>query len=234
MRRIGATAIATAMTLGGFAFLSGGTADAAKPQLSGTLSCKVSTTISITPSLYAALPAGTKDKKAKLNSTGTLSQCTGSEPTSGLAPPASGSTQTKSKASGRTCAAALGGTSSSTPSFTKAKLTFNSSPKPGKTKSLSTVSGGAAFDPVTQTAELFPTNPSQTQLINFIVAHADDRLQFTLSGQSLKKAYNGKTLQTKVVTTQTFTQLFIAGGCNSAAGLSTINVDPTYSTFKVL
>jgi len=229
MRRIGMAALASVIALGGI--VGGiGPASAGKPSLNGSINCHVSSTITISPSLVLSIPAKGgkpgKDKGPKFNSTGSFSQCIGSEPTSGLpVPTGAPTTTTKSKGGSRLCA----GGPNSGQGQSKGKITFSDG---SKGKSTSTTSSLNAYNPVGPV--ITPTPPSGNSLatsLAFVAAHATDRLYFTTSGISGGKAYKGKQFLTQVVTTETIQNLFLVQ-C-AGAGISALHVDPTYSRFIV-
>jgi hypothetical protein len=236
MRRIGMAALASAVALGGMV-VGIDPASAGKPSLSGTLTCHVNSTITISPSLVLSIPDKKpatatkpakpgKDKGPKFNSTGSFSQCAGSEPSSGLAVPTGApTTTTKSKGGSRLCA----GGPNSGQGISKGKITFSDG---SKAKASSTTSSLNAYNPVGPV--ITPTPPSGSSLatsLAFVAAHATDRLYFTTTATSGGKAYKGKHFVTQVVTTETIQNLFLVQ-C-SGAGISALHLDPAYSRFIV-
>jgi hypothetical protein len=240
IRRIGYAALASAVALGGIA-VGTGAASAAKPSLSGTLTCNVSSTINISPSLVLTIPNKKeatgppknkpakpgKDKAPKFTSTnGQLSSCSGSEPTSGLTPPTGGTSTSKSKGTSRLCA---GGPSGGPASITKNKITFSNGAK-GKVSS--TTSPLGAFNTATQVVTPAPPAGSGIAAATaWVLDHATERLHFTITGTAAGKVYSGKTVTTKVVTTDTLATLF-AVKC-AGAGISALVLDPAHSRLTV-
>jgi hypothetical protein len=224
MRRIGYAALASAVALGGIA-VAAGPASAGKPVLSGTISCKASSTINISPSLVLSIPEKKpgkpgKDKGPKFVSTGSLSNCTGTE-TSGLPKPTSATTSSKSKGTSRLC---TGGGAGGGSAGTKNKIVWSTGAKSKVTATTSTLQ---SFNTTSQTVVPIPEGtPAATA---FVIANPTNRLYFTLSGVSGGKAYKSRTLVTKVITTENITNLFFVQ-C-PGAGISALHLDPTYSTF---
>lgn len=223
-RGIRMAALASAIALGG-SLVAIGTASAGAPTLSGTLHCKSSGTITISPSLVLAIPAKNgkpgKDKGPKFNSAGALANCTGNEPTSGLTPPTGGTTSSKSKGTSRLCT----GGGSGGGSGTKNKITFNTG---AKGKVTSTQSPLGAFNANTQVITPAPPTGSTLAVATaWVVGHITERLEFTTSGTAAGKTYGGKHFVTRVVTTETLGTLF-AVEC-AGAGISALHLDPLFS-----
>lgn len=226
MRRIGLAALASAVAFGG---LVAGEApvSAAKPVLTGTLSCAASSTININPSLVLSIPEKKpgkpgKDKGPKFNSTGTLSGCTGTE-TSGVPKPTGATTSSKSKGTSRLC---QGGGAGGGSTGTKNKITWNTG---AKSKVISSTSSLSTFNTATQTVTPIPSFATLAEAVAFVTAHATERLHFTLTGVSTGKAYKGRTFTTTVVTTENIQNLFIVQ-C-PGAGISALHLDPAFSKF---
>jgi hypothetical protein len=233
MRRIGMATLASAVALGGMV-IGIGPASAGKPSLAGTLSCNASGTINISPSLVLAIPNKKeatatkpakpgKDKGPKYNSTGTLLNCTGSEPVSHLTPPTGATTTSKSKGASRLC---TGGGAGGSSAGTKNKITFNNGAKGKVTSSQSPLS---AFNTGTQVfTPAPPTGSPLAVAAAWVFDHINERLAFTTTGTAAGKVYGGKHVATTVVTTETLGNLFTVQ-C-AGAGISALHLDPVYST----
>jgi hypothetical protein len=233
VRRIGAAALASALALAGIGAVTEGTASAAKIPLQGTLSCTSAGQTAIIPGLVltsAQLPQPKmKDKKPKYLTTGTGSACSGTT-TSGTAPT---SYTLTSKAKGLSRLIVNPNADCNAPGrAAKTKITFNQGSK-AKVLMVSEV-GNYAFNPNTEVSTPFPACGSGTQVaIDFALAHLNDRIETRSSGviPGNSKAYAGKLVETKSVTTETLGgQLTLA---QTATGVTLLHGDPAFSTLTI-
>jgi hypothetical protein len=189
MKKVLAAGVAGAAALGGLALLGTGGAGAAKPALSGTLHCNVNTTTSFVPGAVLSLNQlpKPKDKKIKVLGSTTYSGCTGSEPTSGLPVPTSGTQTSKAKNPSRLC------TSLTSLPAGKSKYLFGGTHKskgglPGST--ISKADNGTPANLADDVAIPAATDPGFNA---FIVAHGSDGTVSVGSGGTLAgKAYANK------------------------------------------
>lgn len=192
-RKVLAAAAAGAVAISGFALLGSGPAGAAKPTLSGTLECDVSSVTTFTPGgvLALSLLDKPKDKKSKVATTTTYSNCTGTEPTSGLPVPTSGTATSKSKTTSRLCTA-----------FTnlpagKTKYLFGGLYKSKNGAPATTVSKADNLTPGDLTDDVAIPAATDPGFNQFLTDHGNDGTVSTSSGGTLAgKAYAGKAIGT--------------------------------------
>ncbi len=219
------------MALGGLVATSVGDASAAKVLLQGTLSCTTGGTTTITPGLVLQktnlAPPKYKDKKPKYDTIGTGSACTGTT-SSGTQPT---SYTLTSKAKGLSRLIVNPDVDCNAPGrVAKTKITFNTGDKL-KADMLSEV-GNYAFNTSTHVSTPFPACGGDSNAATaFAGAHANDRIETRSTGTSTGKAYTGKVIHTKSVTTQTLAQELIVS--NSPGGVASLSADTAYSTITI-
>jgi hypothetical protein len=214
---------------------TGGVAGAKTTPVQGSFSCASTGFTTIKPGIVLSIPPITKpgkpdkpgkDKKPTYSSSGSGSGCTGIA-TAGTLP--TGYTIT-SKSKGLSRALLQPASSCSAPArVAKAKITFNTGEK---LKVSQTTGSSIAFNPTTLVSTPFPPCGSDsTTATNFALAHLNDRIKVISTGVSTGKAFNGKTVTSTSITTQTLgDQLVLAGG---EPGVTRLDGDPAFSTLTI-
>jgi hypothetical protein len=231
LKKYAAGAIAGAVALTGLTLIGTGTASAKKAVLQGTLQCATGGQTTITPGLVLTTaqlpPPKMKDKKPKYV-TASSGACTGTS-TSGTTPAAI--TTLSGKAKGTSRVIARPASACNEPGrTTKTKITFNTGDKV-KTVLTSEV-GNYAFNPVTEVSTPFPPCGSDTAVaLAFSQAHTNDRIETRSTGISGGKAYAGKLITTKSVTTETIGDQFNLS--LTPNGVALLHGDPAFSTLTI-
>ncbi len=233
LRKFALSASALALMVGGLA-VTAGPAYAKKAVLSGTLTCNTSSHTTFGPSLVLTIPnkkeAYTKngkfhaakpgkDHKTKITTHTVLSNCTGSEPTSGAIPPTGGTTDTKTKNPSRLC-------------------TNQGNVPPGKTKTALTGGSGGKFKEAGGSSTSFvdngtpnnhaddiPLPTTQAALISLLGTNGGDQLYILgTGGHSTGKSYLNKPLSSVSHSPGLLAKF---NACVSSAGLAAIDTTGT-------
>jgi hypothetical protein len=229
---LGVSALALA---GAGVVATGGVAGAKTTPVQGTFSCASTGTTTITPGIVLTIPPITKpgkpdkpgkDKAPKYVTTGSGTGCTGTATAGSL--PTGYTLSSKSKGFSR--ALIQPPSSCSNPArVAKVKITFDNGEK---LKVSQTTGTNIAFNPITQVSTPFPGCGSTTQVASaFALAHFNERIKVVSTGVSTGKAFNGKTVTSTSVTTQTIgDQLTLAG---TTTGVTHLDGDPAFSTLTI-
>lgn len=218
LKKVLISAAAGAVALGGLAFLGAGGASAGKPVLSGTLHCTTTGTTTFSPGgvLSLAQLAKPKDKKVKVTTHTAFSACTGSEPSSGLPVPTSGTSDSKSKLPSRLCQGftSLGGG--------KTKYLFGGTSKSkGGLPGTTTTKVDADGNPATLGDDLTIPPVTDPGFNAFLVANGAKNLVSVGTGGTLAgKAYAGKVTSTRSVAGGLVSKVV---ACTSPTGLTTVS-----------
>jgi hypothetical protein len=231
LRKIGVAALASGLAIAGLGAMAEGTAGAAKVSLDGHIACASSGSTAIKPGILLTsnlLPKG-KDKKIKYTTTGTGSGCTGS--VTGGSLPSGFTTSSKSKGLSRVLVQPASACTS-TLRTSKTKITFNTGAKVKVT--LISDLNNYAFNTTTQVSTPFPPCGSPAGVATqFAVDHANDRIEARSHGLSGGKAFKGKNVVSKSVTTETLIAELADANDATGVGVTLLHGDPAFTTLTI-